>query len=361
MIKKGILKISFFLFFQSVWGSIQLDIPEEGIHKALSHTVFILGHSGICHGVIVSPFKVLTAAHCMDDIKADNLEDLKVFIYTGHNDSTYPTDKNFFEQISKMRSQIANCLIKERIFSNLGTLKEFILSDCSWTISINEKPNLQGVVNIHQVSKIYMHPGFRLENVKSEDSAIIILKNPVSFHVNVMIYDESPYSRWGAVLVEQTIEMVSGFFNSLSDTPKREETFPSICFFTSWLNSHSVYQHVQTVSLESFYQMITQNSEFQQAWKKNVEDSPPLIGFLKSQLYGDAIMEAYIDLFKNEQFIPYITSFIKKGYSGSPLWCYKPDIGIFLRGYLGHSTYDNGILFIRNFDKNLYQWIEEQE
>ena len=76
---------SFFIFL-SLQTHAATDIPKSRIYKALSMTVVLTTPERIradrlkCHGVLISPRKVLTAGHCLESIKKNN-EELLIGVY----------------------------------------------------------------------------------------------------------------------------------------------------------------------------------------------------------------------------------------------------------------------------------------
>ena len=69
--------------------------------------------------------------------------------------------------------------------------------------------------------------------------------------------------------------------------------------------------------------------------------------------------EWYNGLSTNDYFtLKYTKDSVWEGISGSPLWCYTPETGVFLRGHIAIKMNETGVFFIRNFDRDLHSWVE---
>ena len=333
MIKKGILKKSLFLilFSGSVCGTDLPGIPEEEIRRAISHTVFISSHSGFCHGVLISPSKVLTAAHCVEDVKADTLEDLQVAVYTNNVDSVLPTSSALFEKAVEMRNFIVWCLVVTKNPMCPDLFKGLIIQ------KYNLSSQSLGSAYIHPAGKIYIHPDYKIEDNYSEDTAVIVLKNPIPLQVN-------------------TRASVGNDSYSLTNE----------CFFIDWRNLESVYQPIQS-SRDIFIRGIAQATAIREIGSRDISSKDrEAIEILTLQIVTEQYNQTEDTEEKNRLSNSYFTVVEKKvheGYSGGPIWCYGSETGLLLKGHVSLiSIRDEEEFFItRGLDENLYQWIEEQE
>ena len=378
MTKRGLKTVLLILFSGSVWGSVPPNIPEEEIRKALSHTAFILSDGGICHGVIVSPYKVLTAAHCLEDIEADHLGDLRVAIFTDHMDPAFPTTPDFFEVVADMRNFMAECLIFEEQSVCSKVAGEFIARDDSWISAVDEESGLHWGVHIHQVRKIYIHPDYKKKGfVIREDAAVIVLKDPAPFHVSVRSFIENNSDNQPVSIINEPSgdDLKSDLFlpvilNAITDAQKisrKLKTQPLGCFVTDWRIFDSVYQQTQPLTFELFSSLMSPALDSVQEKLEGLFNN---FASLKESV-GDfdmvkeyVIIEQYKGFFKNERFAPqYAIDYgIQEGYSGGPLWCYSPETGLFLNGHTVSVFLPiPEVFFTRNFDEDLYQWVEELE
>lgn len=376
MVKVEILKTGLFLilFFGSVWGTGLPDIPEEEIRRAISHTVFIITDVGVCHGVIVSPSKVLTVAHCVDDIEANDLEDLEVAIYTSKDDLIFLTSQDSFKEIpaTTIRRLAVNRLIGERMSIQIkDPFRALISSDDGQAEVIGEASNSPGVVTVQQIHKVYIHPDYR-----EEDVAVIMLKEIVPFHIDINASIESSFKKQADFSADEFLEddfdlsdlfSFSSMLNGQEETNTlpEEEIFPLDCFTTDWRDPDSAYQQTQLLTFELFSRLIGPTVS-------SVQEELPtgiLKGFdflVKSDTFRKSVMiEMYRKFLLGDKFAPQYAEnhYPQKGYSGGPVWCYDPETGLHLKGYAIGKAKDQllDVFITRKFDEGLYQWIEEQE
>ena len=321
------------LFSGSVWGAGGQEIPKETILKAFFHTVFIYNDSFFCHGILISPSKVLTAAHCLDHIET-NMEDLKVIAFKSSREKSY-TKQNFFRFIEKLRIPIALCLSGDFLLC---------IDQFYWPVIENStQPRylLQRRLALIRLSvrKIHIHPDFRREgSVHKEDAAVIILKTPF---INEFSEDIFSLFKPDSHLLAAT-------------TFQEENSSPSDCFTTDGRAQDSIYQQTSLLSFDLF--------------SRSVVDELPEIPLAPAELSISIGVSHFIRLLKawlfyeqkKEEFIFQVTNEQPWGYSGGPLWCHRPETGLFLRGHaiFGFSRDQLSWFGVKKFDESLHQWIQ---
>ena len=351
------------LFTETVWGTI----PETEIQKAISHTAFIFVtnsyRSLVCHGTFFPHSGViLTAGHCLD-------HDVKYFI-----DRLRVVT---FEPISPVNQNISIMTIGIRTL--LGCLmEEHGPSSCAYSLDhdtipiTNENGTPIGFANIHRANEIYIHPNFKRDGLKDihsavkaiEDSAVIVLKDSISFS------DQSAH----------TVAISKNQFNNQTGN----------CFTMDWRKPQSIFQPVQPVSRELFSYRMAQplipSDDRISFLMSNTSDSSDIFDRLypvsltqslglsreqlkrwyntfsapEKQIEAEKLFgEWYNGLSTNDYFtLKYIEDPVWEGHSGSPLWCYTPEAGVFLKGHTAGKMIDTGVFFIRNFDRDLHTWVE---
>ena len=363
------------LFSVSVWGVEELDIPEAEIMKAAAHTVLVAGDSGFCHGILISFWKVLTAAHCVSGEGGNNL---RVMIYTGSDYADSLIQRNSFKEIKKIKDLMVKCLkVLTHSQQSTGCLryfKSFINRDYSQTLIVDGKPNSRGFITVYPAKAVHIHPDYDRGTNESEDTAVITFTGKAPVFVHFEAFSKNHFNEKKAF---PSYEPLDDTFDPLSHLDflvdlagvLRKPNYPPIplgCFSMDWRSPNFVYQKTQAVTFEVHANLLNEDIK---SWISGWEELYPMNGPL---FQNDREKEAFVigeykrlmDLSIDERFTPYrvITDFNFDGYSGGPIWCYSPEKGLLLKGYLlAGATYRRNTVFVRNFDEDIYQWIKQKK